>query len=77
VRVRSGELAKAPAVIVASEAMDEDPGWRQLQPGELVRVDPELGVTVTRLLERPPAHQLTLADLDPKAAASQASQTQT
>jgi predicted glutamine amidotransferase len=74
VRVRSGELAKAPAVIVASEAMDEDPGWRQLQPGELLHVDPQLRATVTRLLDRPPAHQLTLAELDPKAAASQAAQ---
>ncbi|MBV8941452.1 MAG: class II glutamine amidotransferase [Solirubrobacterales bacterium] len=74
VRVRSAELARAPAVVVASERMDEDPAWRELQSGELLHVDPELRVTVTRLLERPPTHQLTLADLDPKAAASQAAQ---
>jgi glutamine amidotransferase len=77
VRVRSGELARAPAVIVASEAMDEDPDWRELQSGELLHVDPELRVSVSRLLEDPPAHRLTLAELDPRAAASQASQTQT
>jgi glutamine amidotransferase len=77
VRVRSGELAHAPAVIVASERMDEDPGWRELESGELLRIDHELRVTTKRLLERPPAHQLTLADLDPKAAASQAGQTPT
>ncbi|MBV9364362.1 MAG: class II glutamine amidotransferase [Solirubrobacterales bacterium] len=72
VRVRSGDLANKPAVVVASERMDEDPGWRPLQSGELVHVDPDLRVTITRPLERPPAHQLTLADLGGKAAASQA-----
>jgi glutamine amidotransferase len=71
VRVRSGDLAKAPAVIVASEEMDEDPGWRALESGELLHVDPDLNVTITRPLDQPPAHQLTVKDLDPKAAASQ------
>ena len=72
VRVRSGELADRPAVVVASERMDEDPGWRALEPGELLHVEADLRVTITRALERPPAHQLTLADLGVKAAASQA-----
>jgi predicted glutamine amidotransferase len=71
VRVRSGELARLPAVIVASEPMDEDSGWRALEPGELLHVDPQLGVTVKRVLDRPPAHPLTLGDLEPRAAASQ------
>ena len=74
VRVHSAELAQAPAVVVASERMDHDPAWRSLQPGELVHVAPNLGVTASRVYDRPPAHQLTLADLDPKAAASQAAQ---
>jgi predicted glutamine amidotransferase len=71
IRVRSGDLAHRPAVIVASEEMDEDPGWRPLQSGELVHVDSNLHTTVRRVIERPPAHQLTLAQLEPKAAASQ------
>src|SRR5947209_7349043 len=71
-RVRSGELAARRAVVVASEPMDEDPGWRALEPGELLHVAADLRVTITRPLERPPAHQLTLADLGVKAAASQA-----
>jgi len=71
IRVRSGDLATRPAVIVASEEMDEDAGWRELQSGELVHVDRDLQVTVARAIEGPPAHQLTLADLDQKAAASQ------
>lgn len=74
VRVHSADLAEARAVVVASEKMDDDPGWRALDPGELLHVDPELKVTRTRALDQPPAHQLTLADLDPKAAASQRAQ---
>ena len=35
-------------------------------------VGPDLEVTVTRVIDRPPAHQLTLAELEPKAAESQA-----
>lgn len=71
IRVRSGDLASRPAVIVASEAMDEDAGWRELQSGELVHIDPNLHTTIERVIDRPPAHQLTLADLDATAAASQ------
>jgi glutamine amidotransferase len=61
-----------PSVVVASEPMDEDPGWRQLQSGELLHVAGDLAVTRRRVLTHPPAHPLTLADLDPRAAASQA-----
>jgi predicted glutamine amidotransferase len=72
VRVRSGDLATRPALVVASERMDEDPGWRALQSGELLHVGSDLKAEVTRALTGPPAHQLTLADLGAKAAASQA-----
>jgi predicted glutamine amidotransferase len=71
VRVRSGELRDKPAVVVATEPMDEDPGWRELDPGALLHVDGDLNVTTTVVLDRPPAKPLTLADLDPRAAASQ------
>jgi predicted glutamine amidotransferase len=71
-RVRSGDLATRRAVVVASEPMDEDPGWHALRSGELLHVDPDVRVTITRPLDRPPARQLTLADLGDKAAASQA-----
>ena len=74
VRVRSGDLATRPAVVVASERMDEDAGWRAMRPGELLHVDPDLKVTITRPLERPPRRQLTLSDLTGKAASSQAEQ---
>ena len=71
IRVESDDLATRPAVIVASEEMDKDDGWRELRSGELLRVDQDLKATVTQAIDRPPAHQLTLADLGDKAAESQ------
>jgi predicted glutamine amidotransferase len=71
IRVRSGELIDRPAVLVATERMDEDGGWRSLQSGELLHVGADLQVQITRPLNRPPAHPLSLSDLDRKAAASQ------
>lgn len=72
VRVRSGDLAHRPAVVVATEPMDEDPGWRELQSGQLLHVDRGLAVSRCTVVHHPPAHPLTLADLDPRAAKSQA-----
>jgi glutamine amidotransferase len=60
--VRSEPLTHDPAVIVASERMDEDPGWRLLEPGELIHVGPELAVRSSRAVEGPPAHPLSLPD---------------
>jgi predicted glutamine amidotransferase len=71
VRVRSGDLAAAPAIVVASERMDEDPRWRLLTPGELLHVDADQHLTSRTAFDRPPAHPLTLTDLHPRAAASQ------
>jgi predicted glutamine amidotransferase len=71
IRVRSGAMASRPAVVVATERMDEDAGWREMDAGELLHVDGSLNVTRRRVLTDPPAHPLTLADLDPRAAASQ------
>jgi predicted glutamine amidotransferase len=71
IRVRSGALADTPAVLFASERMDEDPGWRNLEPGELVHVDRDLRVTRRTAIDHPPARQLRLEDLLPEVAASQ------
>jgi glutamine amidotransferase len=72
IRVRSGDLSTRPAVVVATERMDEDPGWRNLESGELLHVDANLNVHSRVVADGPPAHLLTLADLDEHAAASQA-----
>lgn len=70
-RINSGDLADSPAVVIASERMDEHPQWRLLEPGELLHVGPDLRVTRRLLLPDPPSHKLTLDDLRPDAAASQ------
>jgi predicted glutamine amidotransferase len=72
IRVRSGDFSGAPGVVVATERMDEDSGWRNLRPGELLHVDPDVELHREIVVDHPPAHPLTLAELDPRAAASQA-----
>lgn len=71
IRVHSADLAQARSVVVASERMDDDPGWRLLDPGELVHVGADLRVTTRTALDAPPAHLLTLADLSEQARSSQ------
>lgn len=73
VRARSDQLASAPCVVVASEPMDDDPGWRLMEPGELVQVSAGPRLSSTVALTASPAHQLRLSDLHPPAAASQGS----
>jgi predicted glutamine amidotransferase len=70
VRVRSAALATQASVIFATEQMDEDAGWRALEPGELMHVDADLHCSSVNI-DEPPARLLTLADLEPHAAASQ------
>jgi predicted glutamine amidotransferase len=71
IRVRSGALAGCPAVVFATERMDEDAGWRNLEPGELVHVNHELGIASEIAIDHAPARQLRLEDLQPHAAESQ------
>jgi glutamine amidotransferase len=67
--VHASELRERAAAIVASEPMDEDPGWRQLAVGELLVAD---GDVRTVQLELPdPSQRLTLEQLDAEAARSQ------
>lgn len=70
-RVTSDTLADKPSVVVATERMDDDPGWRLLPSGELLRVAADLTVNCRRIIDHPPAHPLAIADLRPQAAASQ------
>ncbi len=71
IHAQSDQLAAHPSVILASEPMDDEPGWRPLQSGELLHVDADLTVRTSNPFPDPPAHQLRLADLRPTAAASQ------
>ncbi|GAC1577859.1 MAG: hypothetical protein NVS3B18_11630 [Candidatus Dormibacteria bacterium] len=72
--MHSADLADRPGVVVASERMDGDAGWREVAPGELIHVGPDLAVERVPILDGPPARPLTLAELDPRAATSQQEQ---
>jgi predicted glutamine amidotransferase len=71
-RVHAEAGAARELVVLASERMDADPGWRMLGSGELLHVDARLGVDARVILERPPARALSLEELNPTAKASQA-----
>jgi predicted glutamine amidotransferase len=71
IRARSEALAERPSVIVASEPMDGDPGWRLLGSGELLHVTKDLVLVASMPFRDRPAHQLGLDDLTAAAAASQ------
>ncbi len=70
-RITSDHGIGAPLVVVATERMDADPGWRMLASGELIHVDGDLRIHRRRILAGEPAHRLTLADLSAAARASQ------
>ncbi len=74
-RVHSDHGVSKPLVTIASERMDADPGWRALDPGELIHVGPELEVGSQRILTGPPAKALSLDQLTGHARQSQAKTT--
>lgn len=71
IHARSPGLAAQAATVVASEPMDADPGWRSLDPGELVRIDADQTVHSSFPMPERLARPLTVADLSPVAASSQ------
>lgn len=70
-RARSEELTAVRSVVVASEPMDDDPGWRLMDSGELLHLEAD-GTLRTEHPFGPLAHALGLEDLGLSAAASQA-----
>jgi glutamine amidotransferase len=70
-RVATDDLDDTPAVVVASERMDDEPDWRALEPGELLHVTPDVETHSRIILDRPPRHLLGVDDLDPRSAESQ------
>ncbi|OBF25126.1 class II glutamine amidotransferase [Mycobacterium sp. ACS4331] len=60
----SPHLHDAPAVVFATEPMDEGP-WRMVKSGELVHVGADLTITGRTVLPDPPRHLLTMSDLSP------------
>lgn len=71
-RVHSADGVNQPLVVLASERMDADPGWRMLDPGELLHVSDTLETSASLILDHQPARPLTIEQLNPTAKASQA-----
>jgi len=53
-------LQALPSVVVASEELDGERGWRMLASGELVHVGPDLTVESAVVIPDPPAHLVPL-----------------
>ncbi len=74
IRTHSEQLRGRPAVVFASEPMDDDPRWRLIDPGELVHVDAGLQISRDLVLPDPPRHQLHREDLNAAVQAAQHTQ---
>jgi glutamine amidotransferase len=53
------------SVVVASEELDGETGWRMLAPGELLHVRADLSITSEVVLPDPPAHLVPLPASNP------------
>jgi predicted glutamine amidotransferase len=58
-------LAAVASVVVASEELDGEDGWRMLAPGELVHVGPGLAVESAVVIQEPPARLVPLGAENP------------
>jgi predicted glutamine amidotransferase len=58
-------LDRAASVVIASEQLDGETGWRMLAPGELVHVRPDLSVHSKIAIPQPPAHLVPLPPGNP------------
>ena len=58
--VHAPALQELPSVVVASEELDGERGWRMLASGELVHVRPDLSVESAVVIPDPPAHLVPL-----------------
>lgn len=63
--VRMPALHAARSVVVASERLDGESGWRMLAPGELVHVRPDLSVQSTLAIAEPPRRLIPIGSKDP------------
>ena len=63
--VQVPDLADAASVVIASEELDGERGWRMLAPGELVHVRRDLGVESWMAVPEPPAHLVPLPPGNP------------
>jgi predicted glutamine amidotransferase len=58
--IHAPALHGTPSVVIASEQLDGESGWRMLAPGELVHVGPDLSVRSEIAVPQPPARLVPL-----------------
>jgi predicted glutamine amidotransferase len=58
--IHAPALHDAPSVVIASEQLDGESGWRMLAPGELVHVRPDLSVHSAIVISAQPARLVPL-----------------
>ena len=63
--IHAPALDSVPSVVVASEELDGESGWRMLAPGELVHVRPDLTVLSSIAVPQPPARLVPLGPDNP------------
>jgi predicted glutamine amidotransferase len=63
--VHAPDLDAAASVVIASEELDGESGWRMLAPGELVHVRPDLSIQSTVAITGPPARLVPLPPDNP------------
>ena len=63
--VHAPALHMLPSVVVASEQLDGEQGWRMLASGELVHVHPDLTVESAMMIPEAPAHLVPLPSGNP------------
>jgi len=63
--VHAPALGEQASVVIASEELDGETGWRMLAPGELVHVRPDLSVHSRIAIPQPPAHLVPLPASNP------------
>jgi glutamine amidotransferase len=64
-RTAHHEISGTEVVLVASERIDGQDGWRMLEPGELLHIGPQVQVSSWIAVDHPPAHLHLLAEADP------------
>ena len=67
----SDTLSDQPSILVATERMDGESGWRDIDAGALIHVGTDLSITTTKPFPSDPVHLLTLEDLNATEAQSQ------
>jgi glutamine amidotransferase len=60
-RVHSDDASHIPAVVIASERISDEPGWKEVESGELIHVGPDLEVDSEIIVDGAPRFPMVLS----------------